>query len=60
MKDSKIRITIRISKECFESYQFLQSKKINPAKYLRDGGEKLVIKMAQKNRLKLTKVKLPF
>lgn len=53
-------ITIRISKDCILAYRFLQSKKINPAKYLRDGGEKLVIQMAQKNKFKLIKNKLPF
>jgi len=60
MKDNKIRITIRISKECFDAYCFLQEKKINPAKYLREGGEKLVIEMAQKNKFTLKKIKLPF
>lgn len=60
MKDNKIRIAIRISKECFEAYKFLQSKRVNPAKYLRDGGEQKVIEMAQKNRFALNKVKLPF
>ena len=53
-------ITIRLSNECIEAYRFLQSKKINPAKYLRQGGEKLVIDVAFKNKFKLKKVKLPF
>ena len=56
MKDNKIRI----SEDCYDSYQFLQKKKINPAKYLRDGGEKLVIKTADKNKFKLKKVIIPF
>lgn len=60
MKDNKIRIAIRISKECFDAYCFLQQKKINPAKYLREGGEQLVIKMAEKNKFKLVKQNLPF
>ncbi len=60
MKDNKIRIAIRISKECFEAYQFLKSKHINSAKYLREGGEKLVIDMANKNKFTLKKTKLPF
>lgn len=60
MKYNKIRITIRISKECFEAYKFLQSKKINPAKYMREGGEKKVIEMAQKNKFTIKKIKLPF
>ena len=53
-------ITIRLSNDCILTYRFLQSKKINPAKYLRLGGENLVIKMAQKNKFKLVKNKLPF
>ena len=53
-------ITIRLSNECIIAYRFLQSKKINPAKYLREGGEQLVIQMAQKNKLTLKKYKLPF
>ena len=53
-------ITIRLSNECIEAYRFLQSKKINPAKYLRAGGEKLVINIALKNKFKLIKNKLPF
>ena len=60
MKDNKIRIAVRISKECFDAYQFLQKKKINPAKYLREGGEQLVIKTAEINKLKLRKVIIPF
>ena len=53
-------ITIRLGNDCILAYRFLQSKKINPAKYLRLGGENLVIKMAQKNKFKLIKNKLPF
>lgn len=53
-------ITIRLSNECIEAYRFLQSKKINPAKYLRQGGEELVISTALKNKFTLKKVKLPF
>lgn len=56
MKDSEIRI----NEDCYDAYQFLQKKKINPAKYLRDGGEKLVIKTANKNKFKLRKVIIPF
>ena len=53
-------ITIRLSIDCILAYRFLQSKKMSPAKYLRIGGEKLVIEIAQKNRFKLIKNKLPF
>lgn len=53
-------ITIRLSNECIEAYRFLQLKKINPAKYLRDGGESLIMQMAQRNKFNLIKNKLPF
>ena len=53
-------ITIRLSNDCALAYRFLQSRKINPAKYLRLGGESLVIQMAQNNNFKLIKNKLPF
>lgn len=53
-------ITIRLSDEGISAYRFLQEKKINPAKYLREGGEIELIKQAQKNRLKIIKIKLPF
>lgn len=60
MKDNKIKISLRVSKECHEAMIFLRSKLISPDKYLRDGGETLVIEMAQKNKFKLIKYKLPF
>ena len=50
-------ITVRLSDEAIEAYRFLQAKKINPAKYLRQGGEQLVIQTAQKNRFTLRKIK---
>ena len=53
-------ITIRLSNNCALAYRFLQSRKINPAKYLRLGGESLVIQMAQNNNFKLIKNKLQF
>lgn len=53
-------ITIRLSDECIEAYRFLQSKKITPSKYLKHGGEQLVIQMAQKNKFTLKKAILPF
>lgn len=53
-------ITIRLSNECIEAYRFLQSKKINSAKYLKRGGEKLVIEIANKNKFTLKKVTIPF
>ena len=60
MKDSKIQISIRVSKQCYEAMVFLRSKSISPDKYLREGGEIAVIKMAERNKLKLNKIKLPF
>ena len=53
-------ITIRLSKDAILAYKFLQEKKINPAKYLRDGGEKHVIDTAIKNKFTLKKIKLHF
>lgn len=53
-------ITLRISDECLEAYNFLQSKKINPAKYLRNGGEPLVIAMAKKNKFTLKKLNMHY
>ena len=53
-------ITIRISNEAMLAYRFLQSKKINPAKYMRQGGEELVIRMALKNKFTIKKYKPQF
>ena len=60
MKDCKIQISLRVSKECHDAMVFLRSKRISPDKYLRDGGEPLVLVMAQKNKFTLKKNKLPF
>ena len=53
-------VTIRLSAECIAAYRYLQSLKINPAKYLRSGGEEMVICMAVKNKHKIKKYKTPF
>ena len=53
-------IKIRLSSDCIEAYRFLRTKKINPAKYLRQGGEQLVIQTARINKFTLKKVKIPF
>ena len=60
MKDNKIQITLSISKDCYNAMSFLRKKKINARKLLRDGGENLVIKTANKNKFILRKVKIPF
>ena len=60
MKSNKIQISLKISVECYDAYRFLQGKKMNPAQYLRAGGEPLIIKMAEKYKFTLKKVKLPF
>ena len=53
-------ITIRLSDNAINAYRFLQSKKINPAKYLRQGGEEQLIKVALKNKFTLKINKPPF
>ena len=60
MKDRKIQISIKVSRECYNAIIFLRTKKISPSKYLREGGEKLVIEMAEKNKFTLKKFKPPF
>ena len=60
MKDKKIQITLSISKDCYDAMRFLRKKKISARKLLRDGGEKLVIETANKNKFTLKKVKIPF
>ena len=60
MKDNKIQITLSISKDCYDAMRFLRKKKISARKLLRDGGEKLVIEIAKKNKFKLKKVTIPF
>jgi hypothetical protein len=58
--DNNNVITIRLSENAIIAYNHLKKLKKHPAKLLRQGGEQLVIEMAQKNRLVLEKVKLPF
>lgn len=60
MKYNKIQISLRVSKECHDAMVFLRSKRISPDKYLRDGGEKLVIQVASRNKFTIIKHKLPF
>ena len=60
MKDSKIQITLSISKDCYDAMRFLRKKKISARKLLRDGGEKLVIETANKNKFILRKGIIPF
>ena len=60
MKDKMIQITMSVSNDCYIAMEFLRKKKISPLKYLREGGEQLVIEIAQKNRLTLKKNKPPF
>ena len=60
MKSNKIQISLRVSKECHNAMLFLRYKNISPDKYLREGGEKLVIQIAQNNKFTLKKIKLPF
>ena len=60
MKTPMIQHSIKISVECKNAIVFLKSKHISADKYLREGGESLVIKIAEKNKFKLVKIKLPF
>ena len=60
MKQPMVQHSIKISIECKNAIDFLKTKHISADKYLRDGGEKLVIEIAQKNKFKLVKNKLPF
>jgi hypothetical protein len=57
---TKIPITIKISEDCFVAWKFLKTKDVNPAKVFREGGEREVIRLAQKYKFTLKKVKLPF
>ena len=59
MKDCKIQISIRVSKDCHNAMMFLRSKNISPDKYLREGGESLVMQIADRNKFTLKKVKFP-
>ena len=60
MKSNKIQISLRVSKDCHDAMVFLRSKNISPDKYLREGGEPLVLQISQKNKFTLNKIKLPF
>ena len=60
MKDRKIQISLRVSKECYDAMVFLRSKNISPDKYLRESGESKVIEIASKNKFTLKKIRLPF
>lgn len=52
--------SIRLSKDALLAFNFLQSKRMKPAKALRDGGEKNLIEKAVKYGLSLKLKKLPF
>lgn len=50
--------TLRISKECKNAIELLKSKGVKPDRFLREGGEKLVIQILEKySRPKLVKIK---
>ncbi len=44
----------------FAAWKFLKTKDVNPAKVFREGGEREVMRLAQKYKFTLKKVKLPF
>ena len=45
-------ISIRLNNDAMEAYRYLQTKKVNPAKYLREGGEKRLIEVAEEFKYK--------
>ena len=55
MKDNKIQITLSIGKDCYDAMRFLRRKKISARKLLRNGGEKLGIETANKNKFTFIK-----
>ena len=58
MKNIMVNHTLKISLECKEAIEVLRSKGVKPDRFLREGGEKLVIEKANKmKRPKLVKIK---
>jgi hypothetical protein len=51
---------IRLTFDCEEAWCYLKKCKISPAKYLREGGEQLVINKAKEFKLKQKQEYLPF
>ena len=60
MKTPMVQHSMKISIECKNAIDFLKTKHISADKYLREGGERLVIRIAEKNKFKIVKYKLPF
>jgi len=60
MKTPMVQHSIKISIDCKNAIDFLKTKHIFADKYLRLGGELLVIEIARKNKFTLKKVRLPF
>lgn len=54
--------SIRLSVEALSAFNFLQAKKMKPAKILKEGGEKLLIEKAVKYgfKLRIKKYEMPF
>ena len=58
MKDRMVNHTLKISQECKNAIDLLKSKGIKPDRFLREGGEKLVIQISEKyKRPILVKIK---
>jgi hypothetical protein len=53
-------IAIRLSHKADKCYKYLQSKKVNAAHYLREGGEQAVIDKAIEFHFEEKNEKLPF
>jgi len=60
MKTPMIQHSMKISQDCKNAIDFLKTKHISADKYLRFGGEPLVIEIARKNKFTFKKVRLPF
>lgn len=53
-------VSLRLSNEAANAYGFLQSIKVNPSRYLREGGEAAVIYKAKEMKQPIKKEDLPF
>lgn len=52
------KICIRLKDEPFEAYCYLKKHKLNPANYLRKGGESELIRVAKEYRFREQKIKI--
>lgn len=60
MQLKKTVISIRLNNEAANACSYLRSIKVNPARYLREGGETAVISKAKEMKQPIEKEILPF